>query len=65
MLATLLDEAMHACFWDLDDDCVDQASEAIAKFLRKCGVRVTMLSNDIARPSANNQRAYIQMRSSR
>jgi hypothetical protein len=38
-LWVLIDEAIHACHWDLDNDCVDQTSKSISEFLWKCGLR--------------------------
>ena len=32
-LETVLDEAIHACLWELDNDIVDQMSTDIARFL--------------------------------
>lgn len=37
LLIVLIDEALHACFWDLDNDSVAEASTSIAKFLKKIG----------------------------
>ena len=39
LLRVLIDESIHACHWDLDNDCVAQTSHAIAGFLWECGVR--------------------------
>ncbi len=38
-LCVLVDEAIHACLFDLDNDSVDECSEAIGHFLWKCGLR--------------------------
>jgi hypothetical protein len=41
MLETLIDEGIHACMWDLDNDAVDECSASIAEFLWRCGYRRT------------------------
>jgi len=38
-LRCLIDEAIHACHWDLDNDCVGETSLSIAGFLWDCGLR--------------------------
>lgn len=40
LLATLIDESIHACFFDLDNYAVDEASDAIANFLWRVGYRL-------------------------
>ena len=41
MLKVLIDEALHACVWDLDNEAVDERSTEIAEFLWRCGYRRT------------------------
>jgi hypothetical protein len=41
LLQTLLDEATHACNWDLDNVAVDEMAETMSKFLWRCGYRIT------------------------
>lgn len=38
-LYALLDESIHACNFDIDNDVVDIISTDIGKFLWKCGLR--------------------------
>ncbi len=40
LLATLLDEAIHACMFDIDNDVVDEISDDIARFLWRAGYRL-------------------------
>jgi hypothetical protein len=40
-LRVMIDESIHACLWDIDNDSVDEASTSIAYWLWKCGVRFT------------------------
>lgn len=40
-LQTLIHEALHASFWDLDERAVEEADEAIGRFLWRCGWRKT------------------------
>jgi hypothetical protein len=37
LLKVAIDEAIHATFWDLDNDAVDEAATDIASFLRRVG----------------------------
>lgn len=39
MFKALIDEAIHACQWDLDNDAVWEYSEAIGNFLWRTGLR--------------------------
>jgi hypothetical protein len=39
LMHALVDEAIHACVWDLDNDAVDEISHDISKFLWRVGVR--------------------------
>lgn len=39
-LEVLVHEALHACYWDLDENAVFEAGRDIAKFLEKMGVTV-------------------------
>ena len=41
LLRVLIDEGIHACHWDLDNEAVDQTSTCIANFLWRCGYRST------------------------
>jgi hypothetical protein len=41
LIRVAVDEAIHACFWELDNDVVGEASSSIAKFLCDLGVRHT------------------------
>ena len=36
---TAIHEALHACFWDMDDDAVTEAANAITRFLWRLGYR--------------------------
>ena len=38
-LDTLLHEALHACFWHLDEEYVDQAASDLARALWRLGYR--------------------------
>ena len=38
-LMTLVDESIHACVYDLDNEVVYETSSAIAMFLWDCGLR--------------------------
>lgn len=38
-LRIMIDEALHGCFWDLDNDSVGIASMDIARFLWREGLR--------------------------
>lgn len=38
-LETYLHEALHACFWDLDEEGISEAAQDISKMLRKLGYR--------------------------
>jgi hypothetical protein len=40
LLATLLDEAIHACLFEIDNDVVDEISDDIARFLWRAGYRL-------------------------
>jgi hypothetical protein len=39
LIRVAVDEAIHACFWELDNDSVGEASESIAKFLHDLGIK--------------------------
>lgn len=39
-LRVLVDESIHACFWDIDNESVAEASNSIAVFLWNCGARI-------------------------
>lgn len=39
-LRILIDESIHACLWDIDNDSVGETSSSISEFLWECGVRV-------------------------
>ena len=40
LLATLIDELLHCCCWDIGNDSVDEISDGLADFLwDRCGVR--------------------------
>lgn len=38
-LRVMLDESIHACHWDLDNDSVAETSACISAFLWQCGLR--------------------------
>ena len=38
-LANIIHESLHACVWDLGEDCVQETSETIAKLLWRLGWR--------------------------
>jgi hypothetical protein len=40
LLATLLDESIHACMFDIDNEVVDVISDDIARFLWRAGYRL-------------------------
>jgi len=39
LLETALDEGLHACDWDIDNDMVDEIAHSLAGFLLKLGFR--------------------------
>ena len=39
LLRVAIDESIHACFWDLDDAMVGEASASISEFLHAIGFR--------------------------
>lgn len=39
LLKTAIDESIHACCWPLDNDYVDQMSEAMGELLWRMGYR--------------------------
>ena len=38
-LRILIDESIHACVWDLDNESVGEISVSISEFLWRCGLR--------------------------
>lgn len=38
-LQVVIDESLHACVWDIDNDSVEECALAIAAFLWRCGLR--------------------------
>ena len=38
-LDVIVHEALHACFYDMDEECIDEAATDIAKFLWRLGWR--------------------------
>lgn len=40
ILEVFLHECLHGCFWDLDEDVIDQAALDISKGLYKLGARI-------------------------
>ena len=40
LLATALDEGLHACIWDLDNEAVDEISDSLASLLWRLGFRL-------------------------
>ena len=41
LLKVAIDEGVHACLWDLDNDAVDEISESIHALLWRLGYRLT------------------------
>ncbi len=41
LLSTIIDEATHACFWDLDDGAVESFSTDTINFLKRIGMKIT------------------------
>lgn len=39
MLDTIIHEALHACYWDLDEMAVSEAADSLAQLLWDCGYR--------------------------
>lgn len=39
LIRVAIDEAIHACFWEYDNDVVGEASSSIAKFLDDLGIK--------------------------
>lgn len=39
LLEVLIHEALHACYWDLDEEAIDEAGVDIAQMLWKFGYR--------------------------
>jgi hypothetical protein len=46
LLKVLIDEGLHACNWDLDNDAVGEYSDAISSLLFKVGFRLPRISDD-------------------
>lgn len=40
-LDTIVHESIHACLWDLDENCVGETANAISSFLWRIGYRKT------------------------
>ena len=40
LMQTLLDESIHCCMFELDNDTVEEMAEGISKFLWRCGFRI-------------------------
>lgn len=40
LLATALDEGIHACLWELNNDFVDDMSNSLSEFLWRMGFRL-------------------------
>lgn len=45
LLKVLIDESIHACCWDLDNDSVGQYSDAITSLLWKVGYRLPRIED--------------------
>ena len=39
LIRVAIDEALHACFWEFDNDVVGEASSSIAKFLDDLNIK--------------------------
>lgn len=39
LLEVAIHEALHACFWDIDEEGIFEAGRDIARFLKKIGVK--------------------------
>jgi len=46
LLKVLVDEGIHACNFDLDNEVVDQYSDAISSFIWKVGYRLPRIPED-------------------
>lgn len=42
VLEVLLHECLHGCFWDMDEDAIDQAAYDISKVLHRLGARIAV-----------------------
>jgi hypothetical protein len=42
LLATMIDEGVHASIWQLENDFVDKLSDSLSEFLWRAGFRLTM-----------------------
>ncbi len=38
LLEVLIHEALHGCFWDMDENSIAETGDSIARFLKKLGV---------------------------
>ena len=36
---TIIHEALHVCYWDLDEESVDSGAKSISTLLWECGYR--------------------------
>ncbi len=48
-LQTAIHEALHACYWDLDEDAIDDGARDLSKFLRRIGFRYDALARNLKR----------------
>jgi hypothetical protein len=46
MLATLIDEFIHCCIWEISNDVVDVMSDDLAHALWRCGLRFRGVDED-------------------
>lgn len=40
LLENLIHEMLHACFWDMDEEAIEETGEAIARTLIRLGVTI-------------------------
>jgi len=43
LMETMLDESIHACMWDINNDVVKDMAQGMAKFLWRAGFRLELI----------------------
>ncbi len=41
LLETTIHESLHACYWDLDENAIDEGTKSIMGLFKKMGMKVT------------------------
>jgi hypothetical protein len=54
LLEVLIHECLHGCFWDIDEEAIDQAAVDISKLLYKLGARIQM--EKIVKPKSSKNK---------